>query len=235
MVQKFFLVCILFSICLNSNGQDKSKSDNQVLDIALSLNIYGTKFLNNNEFINSLKRASLPVAFNKESIGLCSNIYLSKIRPGTKLIPIFGFSFLKEKNKDQNISLNALILSNDYNIGYLIGNHHRQYFYPGIGFGWMQYKFSYVNHGDLPATYPAALQNFGSERSINATNLTYLNITLNYDYSIEKFDSFLIGLRAAYHLGLNRKGFQLNDETSLPQSPRVNANSLSLGLALTVQ
>ncbi|MEO7833860.1 MAG: hypothetical protein ABIR50_00970 [Ginsengibacter sp.] len=234
MLQKLFMIFVLTTIYTAANCQDTLKTRNQFLDLAVSVNINATKF-DNSEFINSLKQQNLPVAIDKESIGFSSNIYLSKLRPEAKIIPVIGLAIASEKKNDQNISVNATAVSNDYTIHYVLWNHKEQYFYSGIGFGWMQYKYSFVNHASAPTSYPESLENFTGERNIQSDDLTYLNIAANYDFSIDKSDNLFLGLRISYHLGLNNKNLQLSDGTALEQSPKLKANLLSVGVALTVQ
>lgn len=131
--------------------------------------------------------------------------------------------------------MNANVVSNTYSVHYVVSNSKRHYFYPGIGFGWTMYKLNFLNHENAPASYPDALQNFNSERNIQSADLTYLNFAANYDFSIAKAGNLFLGLRAAYHLGLNNKNLRLADDTELAQSPKLNANALSVGVALTIE
>jgi|GEM_PF-6722963 len=228
----FFSLIIIFPSI--SKCQDTLQNQNQFLDLALSVNINATKF-ENSSFISSLKQANLPVALNNVLICFSSDVYLSKLQPGAKLIPIIGLGVVSEKKSNGNISLNATALYNDYSIHYVIGKSKRQFFYPGIGFGWLQYKYNFVNHADAPNSYPDALQNFSGERNIQSADLTYLNFAANYDFSIDKANDLFLGLRVTYHLGLNNKNLQLSDGSELAQSPKLNANALSVGVALTLE
>ena len=228
----FFLLVIIFP--LGVKCQDTLQNQDQFIDIALSFNINATKF-ENSSFINSLKQANLPVALNNVLIGFSSDIYLSKLRPGAKLIPIIGLGVVSEKKSNGNISVTGTALSNDYSIHYVIRNSKRQFFYPGIGFGWLQYKYNFVNHTNSPGSYSDALQNFSGERNIQSADLAYLNFAADYDFSIDKSNDLFLGLRATYHLGLNSKNLQLSDGTELEQSPKLKANALFVGIALTIE
>ena len=87
----------------------------------------------------------------------------------------------------------------------------------------------------MAVSYPASLQDFSGERTLESGDLTYLNISARYDWVIDKSNNFLLGIRGSYHLGLNRKNLQLSDGYELTQSPELKANALSIGVAFTVQ
>ncbi len=214
--------------------QDTLKNANNQFGIALSLNINATTFYNS-DFINSLKQQKLPAALGNTTIGFHSDFYLSKLNPQTKIMAVVGVSVLNQKKTSNNITLNAIASSSDFNLDYIVWKHPRQYFYPGIGIGWMTYKYSFVDKGNSPTSYPQSLQNFTGERNIQSGNLAYLNLTANYDWATDKSNTFLLGIRVSYHLGLNHKDFQLSDGSDLTQSPRLNASALSVGIALTIQ
>lgn len=234
MVRKTFIFFLLIPMYLAANCQDTLKNADQILDLAVTINFNATKF-DNSSFINSLKQQNLPVAFNNETFGFSSAFYLSKLRPGTKLIPSIGLAVASEKKTAENISVTATAVSNDYNMYYVAWHHKEQYFYPGIGFGWMQYKYDFVNHSNLPNSYPDALATFNGERNIQSAALTYLNLAANYDFSIDKSNDFFLGVRIDYHLGLNNKNMELSDGSELAQSPKLKSNAFSVGIALTVQ
>lgn len=226
------LFCMFYTI---SNGQETSAGSNGFLDVAVSLNIGGTKFLSNNEFLNSLRMQNLPVTFDKITLGFNTDLYIDKLRPSEKLIPVIGVSYFTARKSDRNISTSSASVSNDYNMDYVVWNYKGQYFYPGLGIGWENFNYNFVDHSNVPSSYPDALQDFSGERTIQSGALTYLNISANYDISIIKSNDMFLGLHASYHLGLNHKNLQLGDGTSLDQSARLKASSLSVGLALTIE
>jgi hypothetical protein len=234
MIKRTFLFFVSITIYLTANCQDSLKNADQFLDLAVTVNFNATKF-NNSSFINSLKQQNLPVAFKNVTFGFSSAFYLSKLRPGTKLIPSIGLAVAAEKKSNENISVNASAVSNDYNMYYVAWNHKGQYFYPGIGFGWTQFKYSFVNLSNLPNSYPDALETFNGERNIQSADLTYLNLAANYDFSLGKSGNFFLGVRIDYHLGLNNKNLQLSNGAQLTQSPKLKSNAFSVGIALTVQ
>lgn len=230
-----FIICLFGTLHpISTKGQNKSESSEQIINLGFSLNFSTTKFLNKS-FINDLKEQNLPIALDNAAFGLNSNIYLSHLTPDTKLIAIIGLGAATQKKTDSNITLNASAINNDYSIHYVVLKKARQYFYPGVGFGWMNYKYHFVNKTVAPLTFPQALQNFSGERNIQSGGLTYLNFAANYDWAIDKSNEFLLGIRANYHLGLNHKNLQLNDGQGLSQSPELKASSFSIGIALTVQ
>lgn len=178
-----FLIFLSLIIIFPSKSkcQGTLQNQNQFLDLAFSVKLNLTEF-ENSAFINSLKQADLPVALSNSIIGFGSDVYLSKLQPKTKLIPIIGVAVIKEKKSNGNISVNANVVSNTYSVHYLVSNSKRHYFYPGIGFGWTMYKLNFLNHENAPASYPDALQNFNGERTIQSADLTYLNFAANYDF-----------------------------------------------------
>lgn len=151
------------------------------------------------------------------------------------MIVVFSIGGTQQTKTSNNIALKASAISNDYNLDYVVWQHKRQYFYPGIGFGWMYFNYNFVNKGEVPASYPEAMQNFTGERNIQSGGLTYLNFAANYDWALDKTNDFLLGIRVNYHLGLNRKDIELSDGSDLAQSPVLKANAFSIGVALTVQ
>lgn len=90
----FLSLIIIFP--LKSKCQDTLPNQNQFLELAFSVKLNLTKF-ENSAFINSLKQADLPVALSNSIIGFGSDVYLSKLQPKTKLIPIIGVAVIKEK------------------------------------------------------------------------------------------------------------------------------------------
>lgn len=234
-LKSFSIICLFGTLLpISSMGQNKSESSEQIINLGFSLNFNTTKFFNKS-FINSLKEQNLPIALDNATFGFNSNIYLSHLTPDTKLIAIIGLGGASQKKTDNNITLNASAINNDYSIHYVILKKARQYLYPGFGFGWMNYKYHFVNKTEVPLSFPQSLQNFLGERNIQSGVLTYLNFAANYDWAIDKSNEFLLGIRANYHLGLNHKNLQINDGQELSQSPELKASSFSIGIALTIQ
>ncbi len=236
MLRKLSLILVLLGTIYPSlvKCQDTLKNYTKSLDIALSVNVSATKFYNA-DFISSLKQHNLPAAMDNALLGFNGDIYLSSLNPDTRLIAVIGVGFVSQKKTNSNITLNATEMSNDYNIDYVVWKHKRQYFYPGIGFGWLEYNYSLIDKVDAPSSYPESLQNFTGERNIQSNNLTYLNFTANYDWAIDNSNDYLLGVRVAYHLGLNHKNLQLSDGYELNQSPELKASAVSIGVAFTVQ
>lgn len=209
----FFTAFPTFVKCQKSpNNQDK------ILDLAIRIGA-GVTWLANNNLNNSLKKENLPTALDGTSFSMNSDIYLSSLHPGTRFIADIGAGLSRQKKNSNHISLDALAAYNDYNIYYVAWQHKRQYFYPGLGWGWMTYNYNFVNNADAPGSYPQALQDFNGERQIKSGFLSYLNLVANYDWALDPSENFLLSFKASYHLGLNQKDLQLSNGNELTQSP----------------
>lgn len=182
MFRKFSFLFFILSTTVPTivKCQDTLKNSNKQFGIALSVDVNAATFYNSG-FINSLKQQNLPTAFGNTFIGFHSNFYLSKLTAQTKIMAVIGVSVQNQKKTSNNITLNASAAGSDFNLDYIVWKHPRQYFYPGIGIGWMTYKYSFVDKGNSPTSYPQSLQNFTGERNIQSGNLAYLNFTANYD------------------------------------------------------
>lgn len=232
-----FIFCLFVFTCftLIANAQDSlnSKKHENILNIAIGADLCAGKFYTDN-IATSFKQQNLPVALNNMPFCYKFNIFMQSLTPQTKLTYRISYGYANQTSTNANIKLNANAIFNDYTFDYVAWRHGRQYFYPGLGWGWMRYKFSF-NDENSNLSYPSALQNFNGERNIQSGTLYYLNMEANYNYAIDKTANLLLGIHGEYHLGLNSKTMQLTDGQNLSQSPTINANSFFIGLSIIVQ
>ncbi|MBS1744833.1 MAG: hypothetical protein JST21_01550 [Bacteroidetes bacterium] len=163
------------------------------------------------------------------------NMFFGSISSQRKLIYNLALGVAMQESDEGNIHLTAREINNSYNVDYILLGHDRQYLFPGIGFGWLNYKYSFVDESDDPSSFPEALQNFSGERSVGSGILSYLNLEATYSYALDKTDNFLLGIHTEFHVGLNSKAMQLNSGYSLNESPKVNATGFNAAISLIIQ
>jgi len=235
MKNKFiFYLCIAAFVSFTVYGQDSSQQHENLFNFGLGGNFGVAKFSLNN-LSHSLKQQNLPAALNKWPFYYEMNIFFEPITLETKFIYNLALGFTMQKSDEENIHLSANEINNSYNLDYVIWRHSRQYFFSGLGFGWLIYKYSFTDKSNYPSSYQEALQNFAGERTIQSGVLSYLNVEANYSYALDKTNNFLLGIHAEYHVGLNSKTMQLSDGYNLNESPKVKANSFNAAVSLIIQ
>lgn len=231
----YFIILLFIGVNTRAFCQDSSSRHQNLFNLGLGLNAGVAKFFNTS-VSHSFQQQNLPTAFTSAPLSLGLNIFYDPVHPDAKITYHISLGIASQKSSQNNVSLNANAFWNDYTLDYvLFKKGGRQYFFPGIGFGWMNYHYNLVGTNNYPASYPAALQNFTDERSLQSGMLTYINLEANYGYTLNKAGNFLLGVSAAYHAGLNSKTMQLGNGYALSQSPSVNANCFIGSLFLIIQ
>jgi hypothetical protein len=229
-----FCFCIAAFVSFIAYGQDSSQQHKNLFNFGLGGN-FGVAKLSSKNLNHSLKEQNLPAALNKLPFYYEVNIFFDPITPETKFTYHLVLGFAMQQSDEGNIHLDADAINYGYDFDYMAWHHNRQYFFPSIGFGWLTYKYSFIDKNNYPSSYSEALQNFTGERTIRSGALFYLNVEANYSYALDKTDNFLLGIHAGYNVGLNSKTMQLSDGYSLNESPKVKANSFNAAVSLIIQ
>jgi hypothetical protein len=229
-----FCFCIAAFVSFTAYGQDSSQHHKNLFNFGLGGNFGVAKFSVNN-FNHSLKEQKLPVALNKWPFYYELNIFFAPVISKTKFTNHLTLGFAIQENDEGNIHVDANEINYGYELDYLALRHKRQYFFPGIGFGSLTYKYSFIDKNNYPSSYSEALQNFTGERTIRSGALFYLNVEANYSYALDKADNFLLGIHAGYNAGLNSKTMQLSDGYNLNESPKVKANGFNAAVSFIIQ
>lgn len=235
MIRKF-LSCLCFTACLvfSSYGQDSSQEHTNLFNFAFGGN-FGVTKLSVKNLNYSLLQQNLPIALNKLPFYFEMNIFFDPITSKKKLIYYLALGYAIQRNDDGNIHLAASEIDNCYNVDYLLLRNDRQYFFPGIGIGWLNYKYNFINKLNYPSSYIYALQNFSGERTIWSGLLSYLNLEFNYSYALDKTNNCLLGIHTGFHVGLNSKTMQLSNGYILNESPKANSNGFIAAISLIIQ
>ncbi len=227
-------MCIAAFISFTAYGQDSSQQHKNLFNFGLGGN-FGVAKLSVNNLNHSLKQQNLPAALDKWPFYYEADMFFEPITPETKFTSHLALGFAMQENDEGNIHVNANAINYGYYIDYLALRHKRQFFFTGIGFGTLTYKYSFIDKSNYPSSYPEALQNFAGERTIRSGALFYLNVEANYSYALDKTDNFLLGICAAYNAGLNSKTMQLSNGYNLSESPKVKANGFNAAVSFIIQ
>lgn len=235
MKNKFiFCFCITAFVSYTVYAQDSSQQHESLFNFGLGGN-FGVHSFSINHLTQSLKQQNLPAALNKLPFYYEMNIFFTPILPHTKFFYHIALGSAMQKSDEENIHLDARTINSEYTFNYLAWQKNRQYFFPALGYGWLTYKYSFIDKSNYPSSYPAALQNFSGERTIRSGGLFYLSVSANYSYALDKANNLLLGIHTEYNAGLNSKTMQLNNGYDLSESPKVRASGFNAAVSLIVQ
>jgi hypothetical protein len=170
--------------------------------------------------------------------------------PGTVVYPVGTLALESVTSRiwgDTHVGRFALQRSNDQYTTHYSGNvfntnlfgmvlHKHQFrLYPGLGFGFMDAHLSLWSKADKPVTIDDAVINLSGSRELAVKGMTFLNPQILANLSLDRNSHYLLGPRAGYRIGLNRRHWQTEDGGSLSNAPTASAKGFHAGLEFFIQ
>jgi len=230
----FHLTIILILALLSQAVDAQNKEGNQNKD-NFFIGIGGTAGITSFNFsgINKkFQRFGLPQLNTGKHLLLIPSIYFG---PVSTRVPLssnisYGSSWQRENKEGYSIKL-----ANDLweaNLFYTIWKGRRSIVCPGLGFGQVNYNIHIHDESSTTSSFDQALNDFRGARHLVSKNNSYLNISVNYRWSVIAGD--FIGARIGYRLGLNKQHWKLGNKDVLTGAPSSSARGFYVGINLIV-